>query len=132
MEAHEYPMSDAVTSRETDVMGMYYAADGKGRPTNADELGIGVDDMEESAREAIGNYALSVESRVVLRVVLGIGGPTQYMEAPISRGAHGWERDRAVTFVDSWACPDETVLNEESYLTRFFDEHVEFYSPEND
>jgi hypothetical protein len=127
MQDHETTMSEAFTSREVDVMGLYYAIDGKGVPTNADELGIDVDDLEESARDALCSYALDVSTSTVLTVTLGVGGPTTYLSATIERVGHGWERQTAVSFFHSWAVPNETTLPDDSSLVRMFDEHVEVH-----
>jgi len=98
-----------------------------------ESAGVDVDDVNDSATEAIDEYALSVDTRTVLTVTLAIGGPTVYMSADISRDQHGsWGRDSRVTFVDSWAVPSETGLSDDSYLVTLFDRYVETYQPDND
>lgn len=133
MEAHQRSMSDTVNSRERDVNLLFMTADGETASfaRELDALGVDVsgdqDDVNESAQEALWNYALSVETRTVVRVVLGIGGPTTFMEADVSKGEYSWERDGAVTFFDSWAVPQETSLADDSALVRLFDQYLETF-----
>lgn len=92
-----------------------------------ESLGVDAQDVEESARDALNSYALEASTSTVLTVTLAIGGPTQYLSATVERDQHGgWERTNSVTFFDSWAVPNETVLADDSPLVTFFDnEHVE-------
>lgn len=137
MEAHEHTMSDAVASRERDLDLLFLAAEG-GLPGTDDGneslsgLGVDPDNVDESAQEALYNYALEVSTSTVLTVTLAVGGPTQYMSAEIDRDTHGcWVRETPVTFFDSWAVPQETRLANDSAMTRLFDQYVETYSPES-
>jgi hypothetical protein len=130
MKAHEHSMASAVTSHENNLSALYGAADGDAGDAPATELeALGVDagDTEESARDALDSYALGASTSTVLTVTLAVGGPTQYLSATVERGEHGgWERTTNVTFFDSWAVPNETVLSDDSPLVKFFDnEHVE-------
>ncbi len=98
-----------------------------------ESAGVDVDDVLESAQQAIWEYALSAESRTVLDVTLAINGPTQWLSAPIERTQYGsWERVGPVEFLDSWAVPSETTLSDDTYLVTLFDQHVESYQPADD
>jgi hypothetical protein len=98
-----------------------------------ESVGVDVDDVLESAQQAIWEYALSAESRTVLDVTLAINGPTQWLSAPIERNQYGsWERVGRVEFHDSWAVPNETSLSDDTYLVTLFDQYVETYQPADD
>lgn len=130
MQAHEHAMATAVTSHENNLSALYAAANGDAgdMPTaELESLGVDTDDTEESARDALNSYALEASTSTVLTVTLAIGGPTQYLSATVERWVHGgWSRTNSVTFFDSWAVPNETVLADDSPLVTFFDnEHVE-------
>lgn len=129
MKSHEHAMATAVTSHENNLSALYAAANGDAGDTPAgdlESLGVDTDDTEESARDALNSYALEASTSTVLTVTLAVGGPTQYLSATVERGQHGWERAGDVTFFDSWAVPNETVLTDDSSLVTFFDnEHVE-------
>jgi hypothetical protein len=130
MQAHEHAMAAAIMSHENNLTALYSAANGDADDTPATELealGVDTEDTEESARDALDSYALGASTSTVLTVTLAVGGPTQYLSATVERGEHGgWERTTNVTFFDSWAVPNETVLADDSPLVTFFDnEHVE-------
>jgi hypothetical protein len=130
MEAHQHPMSASVASHEDNLIKLFAAANGDWEAP-ADELaalGVDCDEIEDSARDALTAYALDVKTSTILTVTLAIGGPTQYLSAPVERRSkYGtWERTGPVTYFDSWAVPEATELNPDSPLVAFFDnEHVE-------
>lgn len=129
MEAHQHPMTASVASHERNLSVLFAAANGDGE-TPADELdalGVDADNAEDSARDALIDYALSSDTTTVLTVTLAVGGPTQRLHATVERNRHGtWERISPVFFADSWAVPESTELNPDSRLVQFFDnEHVE-------
>lgn len=130
MQAHQRPMAASVDGHERNLSVLIGAANGDSdsqRPDELDSLGVDLDEPEESAREALGAYALSAETSTILTVTLAIGGPTQSLSAPIERNQYGsWERTGPVTYTDSWAVPESTELSPDSPLVAFFDnEHVE-------
>jgi hypothetical protein len=113
-------------------------ADTFAQPTEAlvselESIGVDVDNLEESATEALDQYGLSLEAQTVLTLTLAVGGPTVYLSAPVERDRFGsWERVDSVTFFDSWAVPRETVLSGDTSLVAMFDRHVESWSPASD
>jgi hypothetical protein len=133
MEAHEYTLADSVNRRATGLGLLLAAVEGfEDKPTasmlNALEShGVDVDNMEESAQEALDNYALETSVQRVFRMILAVGGPTQWLSAPIERETYGWTRCAPVTFHDSWAVPQETFLPDESPLVALIDRAIEFY-----
>jgi hypothetical protein len=131
MEAHQHPMSASVASHEQNLFLLFAAANGDAKkPMSAelDALGVDADNAEDSARDALTEYALAAETSTILTVTLSIGGPTQYLSAPVERRSKygAWARTGPVTYFDSWAVPEATELNPDSPLVEFFDnEHVE-------
>jgi hypothetical protein len=119
---------DTFDSACTDDEDSTFAAPSAPFVSELESVGVDVDDVNDSATEAIDEYALSVDTRTVLTVTLAIGGPTVYMSADVERDQYGtWTRDSRVTFVDSWAVPSETGLSDDSYLVTLFDRYVETY-----
>jgi hypothetical protein len=92
-----------------------------------DRLGVDVSNIRESAREAVDNYALEASVKRVFQLTLAVGGPTQWLSAPIERETYGWTRCAPVTFHDSWAVPQETFLPDESPLVALIDRAIEYY-----
>lgn len=141
MESHQHPMADSIASHERNLSLLFDARSSGYESTHEldvddelDALGVDVDDIADSADEAIGNYALEVSTTVTLTVTLAIGGPTQYLSAPIEKHERGyWERTGPITYVDSWAVPSETTVPETTVsdvtnLAAYFDSFVETYS----
>jgi hypothetical protein len=142
MQSHEHAMQDSITSHERnlslliDARSVGIGADYELDSDELDSLGVDVDNMFESADDAISNYALEVSVERILTVTLAIGGPTQYLSAPIAQveGRSGaWERTGPITYHDSWAVPNETTVPETTVsdvtnLAAFFDSYVETYS----
>jgi hypothetical protein len=121
MQSHEHPMSEAIASREADVALLFAAANGEDVTANGptlDSLGVDVENVEESAAEALDAYALSVETLRFVDVVLGVGGPTVYLRAQVDAEA---DRVGAVVLFDSWAVPQEVTLPDSSPLVDLFD-----------
>lgn len=132
MQSHEHPMSESIKSREEDLNLLFDVAgsDGwEGQEEELDALGVNTVDTEslsEGAYMAISAYPLEVSTSTVLTVTLAVGGPTQYLTANVSPLRHGgYTREGAVSFFDSWAVPQETVLPESSPLVQLFDTHAE-------
>lgn len=140
MESHQHLMADSIASHEHNLSVLFDARSSEFNPDvgldvkELDALGVDVDNMVDSADDAINNYALEVSTTVTLTVTLAIGGPTQYLSAPIARDDRGyWERTGPITYVDSWAVPSETTVPETTVsdvtnLAAFFDSFVETYS----
>jgi hypothetical protein len=139
MESHQHPMADSIARHEHNLTVLYDARSAEYNPDveldveELDALGVDVDDIAESADGVIGNYALDASTTVTLTVTLAIGGPTQYLSAPIEKHDRGyWERVGPITYVDSWAVPSETTVSETTVsdvtnLAAFFDSFVETY-----
>lgn len=128
MDPHEYPMTTAVASHEGNLRALYALSGGDTDgidPSEIEALGIGSENCEDQAREALDTYALDISTNILLTITLAVGGPTQLMSARIERDGNGWERVGRVTYFDSWAQPHETELDDDSPLVMLFDEHVE-------
>lgn len=133
LQAHERHMSAVVASYEEDLQYLFSAADGElpGTDEGNDKLsmlGVDADDPGQSATDALNSYALSATITRTLTVSLALGGPTVLLSATVDGNEYGLERISSVTLFDSWAVPNETVLDDESALVRLFDEYVETYS----
>lgn len=143
MKSHEHPMSASIASHEHNLSLLFDARSSEYDGTATDlptveleSLGVDLDDVADSADDAINNYALDVSVERILTVTLAIGGPTQYLSAPIAmaEGRSGtWERTGPITYFDSWAVPNlttvpETTVSDVTNLATFFDSYVETYS----
>lgn len=142
MQSHEHTMQDSIASHERNLSLLFDARSSEYNDEvqldeqQLDALGVDVDNVFESADDAINNYALEVSVERIFTVTLAIGGPTQYLSAPIAQveGRSGsWERIGPITYVDSWAVPNETTVPETTVsdvtnLAAFFDSYVETYS----
>lgn len=86
---------------------------------------------EEEAHEELDNFALDVEVRTSLKILLMTGGPADWLEVPIQRAHYGWEIAGTVTYhYADWFDHAETAVDEDSALYRFAENAVELMTEE--
>lgn len=83
-------------------------------------------DGYEDGSEFLDNWALSLDTSIVVDVMLTVGGPTAYIHCECSKGSYGTlEVDRA-TFIASWGSDSkETRLDSSDALYRVAERYIE-------
>lgn len=113
-----------MTTRD-EVMDMYRSYE----ETAAAALEAGRNDEEyedhESGWDFLDNWALSLDTSIVVDVMLTVGGPTAYIHCECSKSRYGLEIDRA-TFIAQWGSDrKETRLSNSDALWQVAERYIE-------
>jgi hypothetical protein len=80
---------------------------------------------EQDARDWLNEWALSLDTSIVVDVMLGVGGPTAYIHCECSKARFGLEIDRA-SFIAVWGSERrETRLDSSDALWRVAESYIE-------
>jgi hypothetical protein len=111
-------------STRDDVMAMYTSYEATAQAA-LDAERAGEEYEEQDPSDFLNEWALSLDTSIVVDVMLTVGGPTAYIHCECSKGSYGLEIDRA-TFIAQWGSDrKETHLDSSDALWQVAERYLE-------